>query len=97
MVNLVADLGAREYDFAAHEDQENDLGLDHAVNETGEQLRLVRTEVVMARSQTLEADGELDITRTNNVLDFEVREFGVETCSALLAYMPKPVSPLVCN
>lgn len=78
VVDLVPDLGTSEDDLAADEDKKHDLGLDHAVYKTGEQLRLVRAEVVVARCQTLEADGELDVTRANDVLDLEVRELGVE-------------------
>lgn len=79
MINLVADFGTGENDFAADKDQENDLGLDHAVDETREQLRFVGAEVVMTRGKTLEADGELDIARADDILDLEVGEFGVET------------------
>lgn len=78
VVDLISDLGTSEHDLAAHKDQEHNLGLDHAVDETGEQLRLVRAEVVVARSQALQADGELDVARTDNVLDLEVGELSVE-------------------
>jgi len=78
LVDLFSDLGASENDLAAHEDEEHNLGLDHAVDETGEQFRLVRAEVVMLGSETLETDGELDVARADNVLDLEIRELGVE-------------------
>jgi hypothetical protein len=80
VVDLVSDFGASQDNLAANEDQKHDLRLDHAVDEAREQLRLVRAEVVVARSQTLQADGELDVTRTDNVLDLKVRELGVEAC-----------------
>lgn len=32
----------------------------------------------MAACQTFKADGELDVARTNNVLDLEVGELGIE-------------------
>ena len=70
------DIGATH--LAADEDEKHNLGLDHAVDETREQLRLVRTEVVMLGRETLEANGELDVTRSDNVLDLEVGELGVE-------------------
>ena len=79
LVDLLSDLGARQHDFAADENQQHDLGLDHAVDETREQLGLVRAEIVMARGQTLETNGELDVARTNDVLDLEVGKLGVET------------------
>jgi hypothetical protein len=80
VVDLVSNFGTSEDDLSAHKDQEHDLGLDHAVDETGEQLWLVGAEVVVARGQTLQTDGELDIAGTDNVLDLEVRELRVEAC-----------------
>lgn len=78
LVDLLPDLCARQDDLARHEDEQHDLGLDHAIDQTREQLRLVRAEVVMLGSQTLEADGELDVARADNVLDLEVGELGIE-------------------
>lgn len=78
LVDLLSHLGTGEDDLAADEDKKHNLGLNHAVDETGEQFRLVRAEVVMARSETLQANGELDIARADNVLDLEVRELGIE-------------------
>jgi len=48
LVNLFSNFRASQDNFAADEDQEHDLRLDHSVDETREQLRLVRAEVVMA-------------------------------------------------
>jgi hypothetical protein len=48
LVYLLSNLGASQDDLAADEDQEHDLRLDHTVDETREQLRLVGAEVVMA-------------------------------------------------
>jgi hypothetical protein len=79
LVNLLAHLGASEDNLAADKDEEHNLGLDHAVDKTREQLGLVRAEVVMARSQALETNGELDVTRSDDVLNLEVGELGVET------------------
>ena len=80
LMNLIPDLGTSKDDFAAHEEQKHYLGLDHPVDETREQLRLVRGEVVVARSQTVQTDGELDVARTDHVLDLEVRELSFEAC-----------------
>lgn len=33
---------------------------------------------MMAAGQTLEADGEVDVARPDNILDFEIGEFGIE-------------------
>lgn len=58
--------------------QSHDLGLHHSVDETREQFRLIRAEHVMARCQTFETNGELDVARANNVLNLEVGKLGVE-------------------
>lgn len=84
MVNLVSNLCTCEDNLAADEDQENNLRLDHAVDETRKQLRFIGTEVVVTRGETLEANGELDVAGTDDVLDFEVGELGVETWGMVL-------------
>jgi len=48
LVNLFSNFRASQDNLATDEDQEHDLRLDHPVDETREQLRLVRAEVVMA-------------------------------------------------
>ena len=78
-INLLAHFGASQDNLAADEDQEHNLGLHHAVDETGEEFRLVGAEMVVTRGQTLQTDGELDITGANDVLNLEIRELGVET------------------
>ena len=40
-VDLLTDLGTGKYNLAAHENQEHNLRLHHAVDETREQLRFV--------------------------------------------------------
>jgi hypothetical protein len=72
LVDLFADLGTGQDYLAADEDEEDDLRLHHAVDETREELRLVRRESVMARGKTLQANGELDVAGTNDVLNLEV-------------------------
>ena len=79
LVNLLAHFGSCQDNLAADEDKEDNLRLDHAVDETREQFRLVGAEVVMAGCQTFKTNGELDVARTNDVLDFEVGKLGVET------------------
>lgn len=46
LVDFLADLGTCQDDLAGHEDQEYNLGLHHTVDETREELRLVRAEHV---------------------------------------------------
>jgi hypothetical protein len=79
LVNFLANLGSRENNLAADEDEKNNLRLDHAVDETREELGFIRREIVVTRSKTFKTDGELDIARANNVLDFEVGKFGIES------------------
>ena len=78
LVDLLTNFGTGQDDLATDEDEQDDLRLHHAIDETREELRLVRAEVVMATSQTFETDGELDVARSDNVLDLEVGELGVE-------------------
>ena len=77
LVDLLAHLGTGEDDLAAHKNEEHNPGLDHAVDKAGEQLGLVRAEVVVARGQTLETDGEFDVARPDDVLNLEVGELGL--------------------
>lgn len=79
LIDLLTNLCTSQDNLATDKDQENDLGLDHSVDETREQLRLIRAEIVMARSQTFKTDGELDVARADNVLNLEIRKLGVET------------------
>lgn len=72
LVDFFSDLGTSQNDLAAHEDQQNDLGLHHAVDETREEFGLIRRESVMARGKALQANGELDVAGANNVLNLEV-------------------------
>jgi len=47
LVNLFSNFRASQDDLARDEDEQNNLRLDHSVDETREQLRFVRAEVVM--------------------------------------------------
>ena len=78
LVDFLSDLGTSEDNLTADEDQQHDFRLNHAVDETREQLRFVRTEVMMARCQTLKTDGELDVARSDDVLDLEIRKLGIK-------------------
>ena len=78
LVDLLADLGTGQDDLAGNEDQEDDLGLHHTVDETREELGLVGAEHVVTAGKTFKADRELDVARSDNVLDLEVGELCVE-------------------
>jgi len=79
LVDLFSDFRTSQDNLATNEDQQNDLGLDHSVDQTREQLRFVRAEVMMARSKTFKTDWKLDIARADDVLDLEVGELGIES------------------
>ena len=78
LIDLFSDFCASENNLATDEDQEDDLRLNHTIDKTREQLRLVGAEIVMTRCKTFQADRELDITRADDVLDLKVRELCVE-------------------
>jgi len=78
LVDLLTDLGTSEDDLARYENQEDNSRLHHTVDETREQLRLVRRESVMAGCKTLETNGEADVAGADNVLNLEVGELGAE-------------------
>lgn len=79
LIDLLSDFGAGENDFAADEDEKNNLRFDHTIDETREQLRFIRAEVMMPACKTLKTDGKLDVAGADNILDLEVGELGVET------------------
>jgi hypothetical protein len=78
LVDFLTDLGTSQDNLAGHEDEEYDLGLHHAVDETREELGLVRAEHVVTACQAFETDWELDVARADDVLDLKVRELCVE-------------------
>ena len=79
LVNLFSNLCTSQDNLATDKDKEHNLWLDHAIDKTREQLRFVRAEIVMARSQTFETNWELDVAGANDVLDLEVGKLCVET------------------
>jgi hypothetical protein len=86
VVDIISDLGTGDDNLSADKDQEHDLGPDHAIDKTREQLRLIGAEVVVSRSQAFETNGELDVTRTDNILDLKVRKFRLEACRKGISY-----------
>ena len=78
LINLLANLCASEDNFATDEDQQDDLRFDHAIDETREQLRLIRAKRMMFGCKTFETDGEFDVAGADDVLNLEVGEFGIE-------------------
>lgn len=78
LVNLFSHFGTCQDNLARYKDEQHNLGLDHAINQTGEQLRLIGAKVVVTRSKTFETDRKLDVAGADNVLNLEIRELGVE-------------------
>lgn len=78
LVDLLSDFGTCEHDLTADEYQQNNLGLDHSVDKTREELRLVRAERVMLSSKTFKSNWESNVARADDVLNLEVSELGVE-------------------
>lgn len=79
LIDLLAHLRSGQDNLARDEDKQDNLRLDHAIDETREQFWLIGAEVVVLGRQTLETDWELDVTRADNVLDLEVGELGIES------------------
>jgi len=78
-VNLFPDLSSCQDNLARHEDQQHDLGFDHTIDETREQLRFITAELSVTISQALQANGELDVATPDNVLYLELGELRIET------------------
>ena len=78
LVDLLPHFGAGQHDLSGDEDEEDDAGLDHAVDEAGEELGLVGAELAVREDQALEADGELDVAGADHVLNLEVFELGLK-------------------
>lgn len=78
LVDLLSHFRTGQDDLAANEDEKHDLRLDHTIDETRKELRLVRAEVVMTRRKAFKADWEFNIARADNILDLEIRKLGVE-------------------
>ena len=78
LIDLLTDFCTSQDNLTTDEDQKDDLRFDHAIDETREQFRLIRAEIVMATSQPLKTNWELDVTGADNVLDLEVGELGIK-------------------
>jgi hypothetical protein len=77
-VDFLPHFSARQHDLARDEDEQNYSRFYHPVDKTGEQLRLVRAELAVRKDKTLEADGELNVARTNHVLNLKVLKLGLK-------------------
>ena len=57
---------------------QSNLGYQHTVDETREQLRLIAAVVLMSICKLLQADGKANIARSHDVLYLELCELGAE-------------------
>jgi len=78
LVDLLANFRSSEDDLAAYEDEQHNLRLHHTVNQTREQFGLVGREHVMTAGKTLKTNREFNVATADDVLNLEVREFGIE-------------------
>jgi hypothetical protein len=78
-IDFLSDFGASEHNLSRDEDQQNDLWVDHSIDQTREQFRFVRREHAVAVCQTLQSNGESNITAPDDILDLKVHKLGVET------------------
>ena len=74
LIDFLPHLGSGQHNLPRDEDEEDNAGLHHAVDETGEELGFVGAELAVREDQALEADGELDVAGTDHVLNLEVFE-----------------------
>lgn len=78
LIDLLSHLRTSQDNLAGDEDEQDNLWLNHAIDETWEQLWLIGAEVVVLRRETLQTDRELDVAGADNVLNLEVGELGIE-------------------
>jgi hypothetical protein len=62
MTANLSNFGTCQDDLARHKDQQDDLRFDHTIDETREQLGLIRAEIVMTRRKSFQTNGKLDVT-----------------------------------
>ena len=72
MVDFLTNFGTGQDNLAADEDEQHNLRLHHAIDEPREEFRFVGREMVMTRCKTFETNRELDVTRSDDVLNLEV-------------------------
>ena len=78
LIDFLSHFGSRQYDLAAYENKKHDLWLDHTVDESREQFRLIGAKVMMTACKSFQANGKLNVARAYNVLDLEIRKLCVE-------------------
>ena len=78
MIDILARFGASEDELARDEDEGDDPGVDHAVDEAREELWLVGAKVGVGEAEGLETDGKVDGGGGDDVLDLKVLEFDGE-------------------
>lgn len=76
-VDLLSPFCARQHDLATVENQQDHLRLLHPENQSREQLGIVLAELLSLYAHTLEFNLEADVVGTDNILNFEIRDFDI--------------------
>ena len=76
LVDLFAQLCACQDDLTRDKDQQDNLGLDHAINEPWKKLWLIRGVMAVRKGKALQPNGKLDVAAPNDILDLKVGEAG---------------------
>ena len=77
MLQKAALLLTSEDNLAGDKDKQHRARADHAVDERGEKVRIVGTELSVHVRQLVQADGKLDVHRRDDVLYLELGELGL--------------------
>lgn len=93
-INFFTNFGSRQDDLAGDEDQKDNLGIDHAINQTRKQFRFIlsmsvqysmrrrrrsyRREHAMTVCQPFKTNGEFDVATSHDILNLEIHEFRIE-------------------
>lgn len=77
-VDLLADLCAGEDNLPRDKNEQDDFRFKHAINKSREKLGLIARELSVPIVKSLQTNGELDIARTDNVLNLELGKLCVK-------------------
>jgi len=74
LVQLAAILRSGKNNLSTDEDEQDDFGIEHAVDQAREQLGFVRAELLMVLVEALEHQWEANVARRDYVLNREAQE-----------------------
>ena len=79
VINLLTISGSSKHDLSAHKDQNHNLWVHDPINQPWENLRFIVTKCVVSAGQSLEHDGETNITAAYDVLNLEFFELDLKS------------------